>query len=92
LPQPSKLMMRVRFPLPAPVKAFRSAMMGFPEWLKSDPVLNGRCFSQNCGVKILTFGFSAHPKASRQNPANRGGLLDEVPQIQIASLRRGFFC
>jgi hypothetical protein len=29
------------------------------------PVLNGRCFLQNCCVKILTFGFSAHPKASR---------------------------
>jgi hypothetical protein len=67
-------------------------MMGYPERLKSDPVLNGRCFSQNCCVEILTLGFSAHPKASRQNPTNRGGLLDEVPQIQIASLRRGFFC
>nr|DAL52510.1 MAG TPA_asm: hypothetical protein [Caudoviricetes sp.] len=53
--------------------------------------LRERCFSQNCCVKILTLGFSAHPKASRQNPTNRGGLLDEVPQIQIASLRRGFF-
>nr|DAF19873.1 MAG TPA: Neurohypophysial hormone [Caudoviricetes sp.]DAG08231.1 MAG TPA: neurohypophysial hormone [Caudoviricetes sp.]DAQ06512.1 MAG TPA: Neurohypophysial hormone [Caudoviricetes sp.] len=28
--------------------------------------MNGRCFLQNCCVKILTFGFSAHPKASRE--------------------------
>ena len=51
--------------------------------------LRERCFLQNCCVKILTLGFSAHPKASRRNPTNRGGLLDEVPQIH--SVQR-FWC
>nr|DAH65718.1 MAG TPA: hypothetical protein [Caudoviricetes sp.] len=43
--------------------------------------LRERCFLQNCCVKILTFGFSAHPKASREIQLTSGGLLDEVPQI-----------
>ena len=56
-------------------KSFPVCDDGLPGVTGQRPYFECALFLQNCDVKKLTFGLSAHPKASRENPVNLGWFV-----------------